>query len=86
VPEGWPVVTADVACRVNGGTPLISISGMPVAATASHGQGTVTVLSFGSRFADRNMGATGDVVPNEQLRKVFDLEFALLRSILSPSP
>jgi hypothetical protein len=86
LPEGWPAVTVDAACRVDGGTPLISIGGMPVAAIASHGQGTVTVLSFGSRFADRNMGATGDIVPNEQLRNVFDIEFTLLRSVLSPSP
>ena len=39
-------------------------------------------LGFGSRFADSNMGTTGDVVPNPELRQVFDLQFALLRAII----
>ncbi len=85
LPEGWPAVPVDSACEVKGGTPLIRIAGTPVAATVRHGQGTVTVIGFGSRFADRQMGVTGDVIPDASLQNVFELEFALLRSIL-PQP
>jgi hypothetical protein len=84
-PEGWPAVPVDSACEVKGGTPLVRIAGTPVAATVKHGQGTVTVIGFGSRFADRQMGVTGDVVPDASLQDVFELEFTLLRSIL-PQP
>lgn len=82
VPEGWPVVAIDGACAVKGGTPLIHLGDTPVAATIAHGQGSVTVIGFASRFTDRQMGVTGDVIPDAQLRQVYDLQFALLRSIL----
>jgi hypothetical protein len=39
-------------------------------------------IGFGSRFADPSMGVTGDIVPDAELRKVFDLRFALLRAII----
>ena len=87
VPEGWPVIAVESACEIKGGTPLIRIGSTPVAATVGHGRGAVTVISFASRFADNQMGVTGDVVPDAQLRQVYELEFALLRSLLpSPSP
>jgi len=86
VPEGWPAVAVDSACAVEGAEPLISIGQTPVAATARHGQGTVTVLGFGSRFADTKMGVTGDVVPGETLRNVFELQFTLLQSLLPEAP
>jgi hypothetical protein len=54
-----------------------------VAARVRHGKGTVTVVGFGSRFADAYMGITGDVVPDDGLRKVFDLQFAILKAIVS---
>jgi hypothetical protein len=81
-PEGWPAVPVDSACEVKGGTPLVRITGTPVVATVKHGAGTVTVIGFGSRFADRQMGVTGDVIPDASLREVFELEFSLLRSLL----
>jgi hypothetical protein len=84
-PQGWPATSVDSACAVTGGTPLIRIGQTPVAATANHGEGTVTVVGFGSRFTDAQMGATGDVIPDEQLRNVFELQFALFRSILPDS-
>lgn len=83
VPEGWPAVAVDSACEVKGGTALIRIGETPVAATARLGDGTVTVLGFGSRFADTQMGVTGDVIPDAPLRNVYELQFSLLRSILS---
>jgi hypothetical protein len=86
-PAGWRALAVESTCEVKGGTPLIRIGTTPVAATVEHGRGTVTVLGFASRFADNQMGVTGDVVPDAQLRQVYELEFSLLRSLLpSPSP
>jgi hypothetical protein len=81
-PEGWPAITVDSACEVKGGTPLIRLGTASVASTIHHGQGTVTVIGFASRFTDRQMGVTGDVIPDGQLRQVYELEFSLLRSLL----
>lgn len=83
-PPAWPAtVSIDAAWEIRGGTPRVRIANRPVAATVRHGDGTVTVVGFGSRFADANMGATGDVIPDPQLRLVYELQFQLLRSILS---
>jgi len=58
-----------------------------VAAEVRHGKGTVTLIGFASRFNDDQMGVTGDVEPGPELRKVFDLQFALVRHILHlPKP
>jgi hypothetical protein len=46
----------------------------------------VTVVGFGSRFADANMGATGDVIPDEGLKAVYAVQFALLRSMIEDKP
>jgi len=82
-PEGWPSVHVTSACRVSGGEPLTWLDNMPVASRVQHGKGTVTVIGFGGRFTDANMGHTGEVVPDADLRKVFDLEFAMLKHIVS---
>ena len=44
------------------------------------------MIGFASCFTDRQMGVTGDAIPDAQLRNVYELEFALLRSILPPIP
>jgi hypothetical protein len=81
-PEGWPAISVDSACDVKGGTPLIRLGAAPVASTANHGRGAVTVIGFASCFTDRQMGVTGDAIPDAQLRDVYELEFSLLKSIL----
>jgi hypothetical protein len=78
-----PAVPIEAAYRVTGGTPVISLNGTPIAATLHHRQGSVTVVGFASRLADARMGVTGDVVPDAELRCVYDLEFTLLRDIIS---
>jgi len=78
-----PAVPIEAAYRIAGGDPVISLDVAPVAATARYGQGSVTVIGFGSRFADAHMGVTGDVMPDAELRRVFDLEFTLLKDLLS---
>ena len=89
VPDGWPSTTVTGAARIRGGQPLARVGQHPVAAVARHGQGSVTVIGFATRFADGHMGVTGDVVPDEQLRNVYELEYALVRAIVAdklPSP
>jgi hypothetical protein len=81
-PSGWPAVPVDAANEVTGGRALFHLGGKPIGAVAGRGQGTVVALGFGSRFSDAQMGVTGDVVPDDNLRKVFDLQFALLRAII----
>jgi hypothetical protein len=85
-PAGWPSgVAVDAANEIKGGTALMRLHGKPVAATVEQGKGSVTLVSFGSRFCDFNMGVTGDVVPDAQLRNVYELEFQLLRSTVGPA-
>jgi len=82
-PEGWPSAPIDAAWEVTGGQPLMHVAGKTVAATVRHGKGTVTLIGFGSRFADNKMGVTGDIVPDASMRAVYDLQFKLLRAIVS---
>jgi len=82
-PENWPVIKIDSACAIEGGRPLLWVANTPIAARVRHGKGTVTAIGFGSRFADAYMGITGDVVPNQQLRLVFDVQFRLVRDTVS---
>jgi hypothetical protein len=57
-----------------------------VAAAARQGKGTVTLVGFASRFNDLNMGVVTDLVPNEAMRQVYELEYALLRGIIEDGP
>ncbi len=79
-----PAIRIESAHQVTGGQPVVSLNGVPIGATVRYGKGSVTAVGFGSLFADSRMGVTGDVVPDEQLRSVYDLEFRLLRQIISP--
>jgi hypothetical protein len=83
-PPGWPAgLSTRNAGQIEGGIPLIRTAGRPVAATVEHGKGTVTAIGFGAQFADWNMGATGDTIPDAAMRNLYELEFRLLREILS---
>ena len=77
-----PAIPVSSACEVSGGQPLARLGGRTVAAVARKGKGSVWVIGFASRFTDVNMGVTGDLVPDPELRKVFDFEFGLLRRIV----
>jgi hypothetical protein len=79
---GWPAVPVEAAHEIVGGQALFLLDGKPVGAVARRGKGAGVAIGFGSRFADPSMGVTGDVVPDAELRKVFDLQFALLRAVL----
>ena len=83
-PEGWPAgVSVETASEVKGGAPFVRIGTRPVATTTHFGEGTVTVVGFGARFTDVKMGVIGDVIPDASLRNVYELEFQLLRSVIS---
>jgi hypothetical protein len=84
--QSWSKVPIETAVRVVGGKPFAWIDKTPIGATIAHGKGTVTVLGFGSRFDDTNMGVTGDVEPNDDQKKVYAVEFSLLRAIVEGKP
>jgi hypothetical protein len=46
------------------------------------GQGQITVVGFGRRFSDANMGVTPDVEPGEEMKRVFDYQYRLLKKAL----
>jgi hypothetical protein len=81
-PAGWPSIKAPSALEVKGGKALCRHQGRPVAAAIRHGKGTVTVLGFGTRFSDANMGITDQAEPTPEIRRVFDFELSLLRAIV----
>ena len=79
---GYPTIPVAGVCEVSGGTPFAFVNSRPVGATMKFGKGSVTAIGFGARFNDLNMGVTGDVVPDEKLREVYEVEYRLLRSIV----
>ncbi|MGQ9662907.1 MAG: hypothetical protein ACUVWX_11320, partial [Kiritimatiellia bacterium] len=82
-PEGWPAVPVMATRTIKGGEPFVSLDGRPVAAVARYGKGLVAGVGFGARFNDENMGVTTELEPDESLRRVFDLQFSLLRWLVS---
>ncbi|MBI4580303.1 MAG: hypothetical protein HY718_11410 [Planctomycetes bacterium] len=80
---GWDPVAIESACAVKGGRPWAHVDGVPVGTTARYGAGSITVIGFGSRLTDNNMGVTGDVLPDSGLQRVYDLEFAIFRGIMN---
>jgi hypothetical protein len=90
--EGWPSVPIQAAAVVEGGRPFAWVDGKPVGASISVGNkgGSVTVLGYGPRFREDQMGGTGDVEPDKSsdktLSQVFEWEYALLRAIVGGKP
>jgi len=79
-PATFPAATSTTApSDPDAFQPFAWIDGKPVGATRRVGKGTVAVIGFGSRFNDVNMGVTGDVLPDPELRKVYDVEYGMLR-------
>jgi len=80
-PPGWPAIKTEFACEVTGGRPFAHVQGKPVAATTRFGDGSVTVVGFSHRFCDLQMGVTGDALPDQALRDVYEFEYKLLRAV-----
>lgn len=83
---GWEPVPVEQVCRVEGGAPFAWVGppadSFPVGVAVRKGQGTLVVVGFGDRFCDLQMGYSGDVEPDEALRKVFAVEFNLIRALV----
>ena len=64
---------------------FVNSGGKAVGATLRVGEqgGSITVLTFGARFSDGQMGVTGDVVPDGDLQKVYQWQFELLHAIVA---
>ncbi len=82
-PENWPTANIDAAYPIEGAEPFLRINNISIGASLNFGKGSVTVISFASIFADSSMGITGDIVPDAEQRKVFDIEFNILKRIIS---
>jgi hypothetical protein len=68
---------------VSGGEPLLTLEGQaPVVALARHGEGLVAAAAFSRPFSDQQMGTTS-VVPNRYQRFLFEIEFWLLRGLVT---
>ena len=91
-PEPWNGIPVTAACEVKGGDVVARAGGRTVAALKRVGDkgGSLTVIGFGARFNDQNMGVTGDAVPDPTsldpnmrlLRKVYEVQFSLVRWIV----
>lgn len=79
---GLAPVPTSAAVAIHGGHPFAWIEGRPVGAWQTHAAGTVVVVGYGDRLCDRQMGVTGDIEPDADMRQVYDLEFALLRAVV----
>jgi hypothetical protein len=68
---------------VTGGEPLLTLGGQaPVVAAARPGDGLVVAAAFARPFSDQQMGTTS-VVPNEYQRFLFEIEFWLMRGLVT---
>ena len=70
------------AREVKNGTAIATVDGKPVGVVVRHGAGLVAAIGFGSRFNDESMGITTDIEPSEDLRRVFDVQFWLVRGLV----
>ena len=59
-----------------------TLNGRPVGATVKFGKGSVTAVGFGARFNDASMGVTPDLIPDQNMRRIFECEYRLLRQII----
>jgi len=89
--KGWPAVPVANAFAVRGGKPFAWVNGKPVGTTMSWGSngGSVTLIGFGSRFKDAQMGGTDfvelDKLDPEQaqtLKNVYQWHFGLFPALI----
>jgi hypothetical protein len=85
---GLPTVQTPASFEVAGGDEILAtMGGKPVITTTHVGKGSVTVIGCGSRFNDPNLGMTGDIEPGDELRRVYDVQYGILRHLMGqPAP
>ena len=76
--HGWEAVPDKRVKQVRGGTAIFRLGGTPVGSFVDYGGGKVVALGFSDRFSDANMGITGDTVPDDDLRKIYDVQYGLI--------
>jgi len=84
--DGWPGIAVSGTCRLSGGTPLLWVDGMPVAARTGYGQGKVMAIGFGAVFNDEALGSSLSADPTPDILARGDLLFALLRDLVEGKP
>jgi hypothetical protein len=81
--SGRSISTTQYAARVEGGEPVLTTkSKEPILSVRKKGEGLIVVMADSRLFSDRIMGTTG-VFPSPEQRKIYDLEFWLLKELLS---
>ncbi|MCK5187999.1 MAG: hypothetical protein KAR43_12785, partial [Deltaproteobacteria bacterium] len=61
---------------------LHSTEGKPILATSRIGNGMIAVMTFSQLFTNPPMGGSYRVVPNQQQRDIYNLEFNILRELV----
>jgi len=84
--RSWPDTPIDPAYRVRGGEPFAWMDGTPVGVTTRHGQGAVTAVAFGSIFTNTSMLRSWNPPPPARHLVPYDLETALIRSLMTDRP
>jgi hypothetical protein len=70
------------AIAIDGGEALLrSYEGEPILSMVKVGKGTVAALTFSRLFTNPPMGGSYRVIPNQQQRAIYDLQFNLLRGL-----
>ena len=81
-PSGMGTAPQNRVSVIEGGDPLLrSSEGDPILSMVKVGNGTVAALTFSRLFTNPPMGGSYRVVPNQQQRAIYELEFNLLRGL-----
>jgi len=68
---------------VEGGTPLLTTENKEVLASfVNIGKGRLIAAGLADRFADTQMGGSSRIVPDREMRAVYELEFSLMRGLV----
>jgi hypothetical protein len=79
-------IPLQISCEIQGGEPLATLDGRPVAAQVREGKGTVTAIGFGGLFNDAAMGFHWLPEPEPDVRQRYDVLYSLLRASLPHTP
>jgi hypothetical protein len=72
----------DSALEIKGGEVLLhSEEGDPILSVMRVGEGMIAAMSFSQLFTNPPMGGSYRVVPNQQQREIYELQFNLLRGL-----
>ena len=70
------------AYAIEGGDVLFrSAEGDPILSMAQVGEGMIAVMTFSQLFTNPPMGGSYRIVPNQQQRDIYNLEFNLLKGL-----